>query len=207
MKERPILFTPGNVLAILKSRKNQTRRTCKFRITGPNPPDQELFDMYDGEKWVGAFSKGQSSLSSAAANCPYGLPGDRLWVRESFLVRAAGASVVYKASVVDEHGAPEAAGFGAMYGGWKSPLFMPRKLARLILEITEVRIELVQDISEADAKAEGVTVSDKVTMKDGSPCYSANYRILWGQINGDYNPNSWDSNPWVWCLSFRQLSS
>lgn len=219
MKERPILFSGEMVRAILEGRKTQTRRVCKFRITGPNPPSG-LFDMYDGEKWIGAFPN-EGKHSSAAMNSPYGQPGDRLWVRETFLLRAQGKSPVFRAVVEGAHGAVEAAGYGAMYGGWKPSIFMPRWASRISLEIAKVRVERVQDISEADARAEGISqrvVNDKPAGWHWLPYggffgdwgYTSAtfaYQALWDEINGNAKGGiyAWARNPWVWVVEGKRL--
>lgn len=81
---------------------------------------------------------------------------------------------------------------------------MPRWASRLTLELTQVRVERLQDISEEDAKAEGCDASELMTMKGGSPCYSNPFQKLWLSIHGIDNPAAWESNPWVWALTFRR---
>lgn len=87
---------------------------------------------------------------------------------------------------------------------WRPSIHMPRWASRITLEITSIRVERLQDISEEDAKAEGVYASDKVVMKDNSPCYTSSFRELWTQINGIDNPAAWERNPWVWVIEFKR---
>lgn len=140
-----------------------------------------------------------------ASICPYGQPGDRLWVRETFLLRNQGKSVIYKA----DYDPVEAAGISGMYGGWRPSIHMPRWASRLTLEITEVRVQRLQDIKEEDAKAEGIDTS----VVDPSPTGISGIRAknyvhakdffadLWRLMYGHEN---WDSNPWVWAITFRK---
>jgi len=133
--------------------------------------------------------------------CPYGQPGNRLWVRESFRdARAAMLGrVLYRAD-------------GDNICGWKPSIHMPRHLSRITLEVTTVRVERLQSISEADAQAEGVTpkwepgcsgrLMDALGGFSFRPAASA-YAELWEQIHG---PGSWDANPWVWVIEFKRVT-
>ena len=213
MKERPILFSAPMVRAILADTKTQTRRAVKpqppafgenggplLRVVETTLPHGNGFDAQhaqDNPRYIGC--------------CPYGQPGDRLWVREAFMHEPADycweASVsipcrpAYTAYRADVDGDSRGA-------GWKPSIHMPRKLSRINLEITAVRVERLQDISEADAMAEGVTAGDG----DFSGCYVCGpamsgttakecYGRLWESINGR---ESWDANPWVWVIEFKQ---
>lgn len=170
-KERPILFSAPMVRALLAGTKTQTRRAVKFVSSA----DFETF---------------LNNVPNKTACCPYGKPGDRLWVRETHLPKASGT--IYRADFSEF----EAAGLGGMYGGWKPSIFCRREHSRILLEITSVRVERLQDISDADAIAEGVGGDVTVT-----PCFAVErYRATWESING---AGSWDANPWVWCISFE----
>lgn len=87
---------------------------------------------------------------------------------------------------------------------WRSPLFMPRWASRLLLEITDVRVQRAQDISDEDAKAEGVEMPDGIPQPPEWWSYREEYGHLWDRINGKRAP--WSSNPWVWCVNFRRIS-
>jgi hypothetical protein len=172
------------VRAILENRKRQTRRIIGERARAGYPHHDIETAEADGFRTTG----GMPFLWT----CPYGQPGDRLYVKETYLLRANGEVAVYKADLPDV----EAAGFGAMYGGWKSGRFMPKRWSRLTLEITGIRVERVQEISEGDAKAEGVLRTER---------HPTSYRVafaeLWAKLNGS---DSWSSNPWVWAIEFKR---
>lgn len=125
------------------------------------------------------------------------LPGRRIWVKETFLLRAAGKAIIYRADL----DGIEAAGTGGLYGGWKPSILMPRKWSRITLEITKVRQERLQDISEADAIAEG---AEKLV--SGTSGYRAGYAVLWDSINGKVDCGSWVENPLVLVYEFRRVS-
>lgn len=195
--ERPILFSGPMVRAILDGRKTQTRRPVK-----PQPPDPTV-RMYAEEnedfsgktdRWYAEEeNRGRPWTDGALYRCPYGKPGDRLWVRETF--RYDGFALSYRA--VD----------GFFLDGrekWRPSIHMPRWASRLTLEVVSVRVERVQDITDADSRDEGVVCSDCAS---ASPrlehcCCRLLYRVLWSQIY-DANGYGWDANPWVWVVEFR----
>jgi len=229
MKETPILFTPANIRAILDGRKTQTRRAIN-----PQPPrcTQNGTPYTGSQRTTLSVAKGFDLTAYLdepryIGKSMYGEVGERLWVREGFLARANGKAIVYRMDYTEANGAAEAAGFGAMYGGWKSAIFMPKSAARLWLEVTDVRVERVQDISEQDAIAEGV-FKDRVIV--GANCNSgihveeygdrfwptaedtrdegfedavSAYAALWDSINGKAHP--WSENPWCWVIGFRRV--
>lgn len=182
MKERPILFQGAMVRALLDGSKTQTRRVVKQR-------DLEWLDIHQGLR-----------EPDNKIRCPYGQPGDRLWVRETWLKTnpwSEGGPHTYGYRASDEAEFPDAV--------WKPSIHMPRLASRITLEVTDVRLERLQDITEADAKAEGCAPAwldayDHTTVHaHAQPTYKRGYARLWGEINGDA---SWDANPWVWVLSF-----
>ena len=190
MRERPILFSAPMVRAILAGAKTVTRRAVKECHIDAAPPASFF-------QWL-------------RERCPYGLPGDRLWVREAFIHEPADfcweasvsipcrpASTVYRA---DHEGDTRGA-------GWKPSIYMPRNLSRITLEVTRVRVERLQEISNDDAKAEGVEFwRDDGTLTDLPPCSAHRYEFedLWTSIHGAY---SWNANPWVWVVSFQRLDA
>lgn len=228
MKEHPILFSTEMVQAILEGRKTQTRRVVKpqpeaehFTFGGDYPPHQIRCDEKEAK-----FSFLRSPKTDRACflpdapklydriGCPYGEPGDRLWVRETWA--PALGDVAYKAdysqSVLDE---PRHKGI------WKPSIHMPKTAARIWLEIEEVKVERLQDISEEDAKAEGILPllassmqlitqgqlyfdysKPKKFFNDGLPPFWS-FNSLWCSING---PESWEANPWVWVVKFKVIS-
>jgi hypothetical protein len=178
MKERGILFSGPMVRAILEGRKTMTRRVVK-----PQPVDIH----------GSAFMK--------TIKCPYGKPGDRIWVRETFRREDLGEKVWYRADW-NEKDAKEL--FIDQSGGWKPSIFMPRWASRITLEITNVRVERLQGISQDDAKVEGADGIDWGHGRDygGPPDYIGGFKRLWESING---PGSWTANPWVWVVEFRRV--
>ena len=178
MKERPILFSAPMVRALLAGTKTQTRRIVKAR-------DLEWMDVHQGLR-----------EPDNAERCPYGQPGDRLWVRETFghFERnenfAPGCEVFYRAD-----------GESLAVERWRPSIHMPRWASRITLEVTGVRVERLQDISEADATAEGVSaIPDE--MRRATP--RCDFQALWQSING---PDSWAANPWVWIVEFRRSAT
>ena len=194
MRERPILFSAPMVRAILAGTKCQTRRVVKPR----KDPD------YGCELSPGEIA-GDEHI---ARLCPYGAPGDRLWVRETHM--DLGGCYLYRA---DDRAEAERAAV-APGQGWRPSIHMPRTLSRITLEITAVRVERLQDISEADVMAEGVRRYEagslgmqwdngiKSITTRGNPA-QASYRWLWESING---AGSWDANPWVWVVAFKRVA-
>ena len=191
MKERPILFSASMVRASFEGEKTQTRRVMK-------PQPSEYFDpgpVEWGPEIFGASDENEGYKS------PYGAPGDRLWVRETHLFRHSGKTVVYREQLAHQMGEADAASFGAMYGGWKPASFMPRWASRITLEIEEVRVERVAEISEHDAMEEGAGVSLAEHEEwDGDPdCYRKLFRELWNLLNAKHG-FGWDA-PLVYRLS------
>lgn len=181
MKERPILFSAPMVRALLEGRKIQTRRVVKLNASGRAEKGGRNWHLDD---------------PNALLACPYGQPGDRLWVRETWL-RTANEEINYRA----DGGYPE--GAAKMLGGWRPSIFMPRHASRILLEITAVRVERLQDISASDAVAEGAlnqSAADQFAQVHAIDMY----RCIWSGING---AESWDKNPWVWVIEFKRIES
>jgi hypothetical protein len=199
MKERPILFSGEMVCAILEGRKTQTRRVVKvprWALAGqmecdgcePNWPMAE--DCYGDRQKI---------------DCPYGQPGDRLWVRETFCEfdpNKHGILGIHEKYAYRAETTPEGEEIRKGYGySWRPSIFMPRWASRITLEVTAVRVERVQDISPEDALAEGdVEALTNPRHKETSIDW---YHNLWDSING---AGSWASNPWVWVVEFRRIA-
>lgn len=205
MKERPLLFSAPMVRALLDGSKTQTRRILKVK------PD---FVTSDGIP--ARFTPQDENLGrlGEVIHCPYGQPGDRLWVRESFWgcdLPGYGDTpcVVYDDEWHGKEYLPAEARPWARKFGRIPSIHMPRNCSRITLEITGVRVERLQDISEEDAIAEGIHCLSNgqfLPMKKG---YSGGlltaasaYRALWEIING---AGSWDENPFVWVIEFRRI--
>lgn len=200
MKERPILFSAPMVRALLNCTKSQTRRVVK-----PQPDEDGLSRPIGSPYW--------HDTSAREYRCPYGQPGDRLWVREAFIHEPA--DYCWEASVSipsrPSHTTYRADCDGDTRGaGWKPSIHMPRNLSRIDLEITAVRVERLHDISETDARAEGIIDGGCLNCGNPEPCgcdspapdARESFCHLWQSINGE---KSWHANPWVWVVEFRPL--
>ena len=190
MKERPILFRGPMVRAILEGRKTQTRRVVKD--TG----------LYAIEERFHGKETADREKHNLATQCKYGISGDHLWVKETHQAHPIYGSPVYKADYQTDNNPVKIEGWP-----WRPSIFMPRKSSRITLEITDVRVERLQDISEEDAMSEGVDVSEYIECikpPHMEPCRSAKraYSSLWEEING---PGSWEANPWVWPITFKRI--
>jgi hypothetical protein len=190
MKERPIIFTPENAQKIFDGTKTQSRRLVKPQPVGKG----DYWDLYNkGPEW--AFWLNDNRMSESRTwKCPYGVVGDRLWVRECF-------SYEHGCTVADRNALVWHWGQGNPDDGdWTKPkpaIHMPRWACRTVVELTEVRVERLQDISEEDAKAEGCKPHAPSGI-DGR-VYRRPFECLWESINGH---GSWYLNPWVWVLTF-----
>lgn len=205
MKERPILFNGDMVRAILRGQKTQTRRPVMpqpFRT----PPG-----TLHGWEWEGHGKRDIWIAELHLKHCPFGQPGDRLWVRETFAELPELDGPLFPTDVED------------MLRGthfrwtvkWTPSIHMPRRLARIFLEITEVRAEHVQDITEEDAWAEGTEGLENnwsaadlcATAKRYDLCVEdarCTYAYLWDTLYAARGLG-WDANPWVWVVSFKKL--
>lgn len=195
MKERPILFSGPMVRALLNGSKTQTRRFVKAR-TDRNFGSRCVLQPHE---LAGEVNRGDYQ------NCPYGKPGDRLWVREAWRVIDL-ADVFAPREITAAHRIWfEADGpHEPPAGRYRPGMFMPRWASRILLEVTAVRVERLQDISNSDAIAEGVNVHPDHRHKPRESILSPmqGYRDLWESING---PDSWEDNPWVWVIEFKRI--
>lgn len=264
-RERPILFSSPMVRAILAGQKTQTRRLVtvtggmfsspmvraimagtktvtggKVRLCNGDGRGAFLyldFDGVPGLSWRPYGGAPTQPYPNPQDACPYGVPGDRLWVRETwrsweercddgsgsphdydtqcgphcsqtYVAYAAsprtgyrpkpdGATITYL-----DDSTPLESYHESLTGPWRPSIFMPRWASRITLELTDVRVQRLQDISEEDAKAEGITEPMPIM---GTRGYVAAFSYLWDSINGKRYPWT-DSNPWVWALTFRRLS-
>ena len=194
MKERPILFSGAMIRAILDGTKTQTRRVMK--------PQPNTLAEYEFSPYIGHINL--SLQSKQVVKCPYGTPGDGLWVRETFAYYPDVKHVIYR----EREGAELAAQGTDLSGCWKPSIFMPRWASRITLEVKAVRVERVQDITEDDAKAEGATPLEvphlREAMEQGGLRYGAHkfgFSELWDSINAKRG-FGWDANPWVWVVEF-----
>lgn len=231
LKERPILFSAPMVRAIIEGRKTQTRRAIKRYPEGRVEKFYELPIVVSAKRgllarWV--VKQGYCPWPDWDEKCQYGEPGDRLWVRETWrteelesgLDGVRYAADNYFCPIENTFDAAEAWGdahfnkHGEAYNplAWRPSIFMPRWASRITLEIVNIRVERVQDISEHDAQAEGahhLTVGNNLGPYmpwDVRPPqgYRAGFRNLWNSIN-DPRGYGWNVNPWVWVIEFKKL--
>lgn len=230
MKERPILFSGPMVSAILDGRKTQTRRIMKPAPVWDGQRKEHLWSCNAVRSMVSVekeLSEPDGWEGFAGSVCPYGAPGDRLWVREAHCIGISGLpngmGIVPIKSEAIKPGMKVVYKQGANYGDdpppWRPSIHMPRWASRLTLEITEIRVQRLQEISEQDAIAEGIervggaaSCNPWKNYRLGKPgemamhcsCPTRSYMTLWESING---PGSWAANPWVWCVSFKRVQS
>lgn len=216
------------VRALLDGSKTQTRRVIKDQATG----ESYSHTLTDGRvhlEWLGEPTCGSGVWDvpehSMQIASPYGVIGDRLWVREAWRVgkphdktpprdilsplieRGKGVTVLYEAGGARSVGPtgreepvyPDDAPMPEWAGKLRPSMFMPRSMSRIMLEVTGVRVERLQDISESDAQAEGVGLSD-----DQIYPYTFSFATLWEQLNGK---GSWLLDPWVWVVEFKRVTA
>lgn len=241
VKESPILFSAPMVRAILEGRKTVTRRAMKCQPDADASITVESYNVtvtnrrgYQdaGPEIFGAWWRDGES----GCKCPYGKPGDRLWVRETFalLGNEDGCCIDWQDNLVkgDERDAariyrascpPGDYGLNQIPakaewkpdteameydGAWRPSIHMPRWASRIVLEITDVRVERLQDITYEQAAAEGVhrgPLREWCASDEGGACHKypvPAFRDLWQSVGGD-----WEANPWVWVVEFKRVTS
>lgn len=217
VKERPMLFSAPMVRALIDGSKTQTRRALKRQ---PDYPIIIANDPHTNRYQIG--EKEPVTEAALLRGCPYGQPGDRIWVRETFGYVSpdeqqrphSECNIEYRADLapgctdrpgswpVDECiGDPERP-------RWRPSIHMPRRASRILLEIVSVRVERLNACSDADAVAEGIglnpsAIGMKLTNPPGESMAIAMYRALWESING---AGSWAANPWVWVIEFKRVT-
>ena len=188
MAEHPIIFSTEMVRAILDGRKTQTRRIIK-----PEPNYMKEFGETDDNV----------KHNIAKRVCPYGQVGDTLWVREALYCDEKGHFGRYKADN------KPVGGELPLVWCWKtkhlSGRFMPKIQARIFLEITNIRVERVQDISEKDCYAEGITEDEAIKYWHDGPQPVWAFSDLWDSLNAKRG-FGWDKNPFVWCIEFKRFT-
>ncbi|EMW9680839.1 hypothetical protein V5Y75_004422 [Salmonella enterica] len=215
MKERGMIFNAEMVRAILDGKKTQTRRIMAIQPEHSELGLRRVIDSKNGRDngkyfWSQSDARGLK-MRSKVFGCPYGEVGDRIWVRETYQgplfdyehmeSYLEDSSKFYKPefSVYRADGKPAPEFYDAddnLHCGWRPSIHMPRWASRLTLEITGVRVERLNSITESDAEAEGVTDTGfGDLLVDG-------YRYLWKSIYGE---ESWAANPWVWVIEFKRV--
>lgn len=208
MKERGMIFNGEMVRALLDGRKTQTRRIIKDCTVGS---DQISKFIQIEKKFIGCYPEDVPELIREC--CPYGVPGDRIWVREAF---ASGLSTKSTLAYRATHKREDLEDGFYDTIKWTPSIHMPRTASRILLEITGVRVERLNAISEEDAQAEGVGTAVWFAAK-GIPesewkslgehgamqaSYINRFATLWESIYGE---ESWKANPWVWVIEFKRV--
>ncbi|HCR0782093.1 hypothetical protein ACU6YP_03980 [Klebsiella aerogenes] len=222
MTERGMIFNGEMVRAILDGRKTQTRRIMKIQPEHSGLGLRRVIDSKNGSddgKYFWSLSDACGlKIRSKSFTCPFGSVGDRIWVREAFRVHSRAtdvATLVYKASernswTEQTHRVPvSVCNKPATPEKWTPSLHMPRWASRLLLEITDVRVERLREISQADAEAEGVGKLKKGFWKNYQSGWTefqltarGSFATLWKSIYGD---ESWYADPWVWVIEFKRI--
>lgn len=191
--ERAIIFKGEMVKAILESKKSMTRRPVK-----PQPLALGVYRRPSGRSSFRGITP-EGNIGEWESKCPYGVPGDRLWVRETWACKRTNElapTSIYRADGIDRAESAD--------GKWHSPRFMPKWASRITLEITNIRVERLQEVTvggyllQSDVKKEGCPI-------EGENCDMEQigwFISLWDSI---YGKGAWELNPWVWCISFRRL--
>ena len=217
MKERGMIFNGEMVRAILDGRKTQTRRPIKWKQTRLT----EIGEREDGSKWP--WSEDAEHACDFWHPCPFGAVGDRIWVRETWSSDFANYypndRVWYAADNNRQLDIDMVDGVRGIYSPesdvhvpfrWHPSIHMPRWASRILLEITDVRVERLNAISEEDARAEGIIDGGCLNCGEPEPCGCANpepdatdaFAYLWQSI---YGQDNWNANPWVWVIEFKRV--
>lgn len=213
MKERPILFSGPMVRAILADRKKVTRRVLK-----PQPEQSDIIVAWRwyGRTFAGGWSLNGTPPASMLKDCPYGQPGDRLWVKETWRPRASRRAVGWDVTYAAD-GQTLLADLAMVPATWRrpkaaetgnvTPLHMPRWASRLTLEVVSVKVERLHGITEEEARAEGVEPKRGAgaAVIQAGPFHLSHvvgFRELWCDLNGTA---SWDADPWVWRVEFKRV--
>ena len=216
MKERGMIFNSEMVRAILDGRKTQTRRIMKIQPEHSGLGLRRVIDSKNGSVdgqyfWSSSDACGLKARSKSFA-CPFGAVGDRIWVRETWAEAGACAPdlKLYRANYPEHvpsiyENVPPAEEIR-----WTPSIHMPRWASRILLEITDVRVEQLNAISEEDARAEGIIDGGCLNCGEPEPCGCANpepdatdaFAYLWQSIYGQEN---WNANPWVWVIEFKRV--
>ncbi len=204
--ERPVHYDSAMVRAILDGRKTQMRRPIKgiSILDHPGIKGAKIANIGKNQFWLNCQDSHPQHISKG---CPFGQIGDRLWVREPwhpFFRMGNHVSIEYKAgfSFATDISGADLDKFNDKWieGKWKTSIHMPRWASRITLEITEIRVQRVQEISDEEAILEG--------LKDLSPSPREAFRLWWNSVYAqktfDFD-RDWEVNPWVWTIGFRNL--
>lgn len=226
MKERPILMHDRSVRGILDERKTQTRRVVKPQpdltfgdrpISTHQPATGRSWGPDDarGERREGGWYVTFPGFDTGPWKCPYGSPGDRLYVRETWAASSLwddyppseipedGTCLWYRAD--DGARGPAGGLHPANRGRWRPSIHMPKWAPRIWLEVADVRVERVQEISAEDCMAEGVTISSPHSVGHRAEEYRREFARLWNDTNAHRDGCTWEDNPWVWVVAFERV--
>lgn len=204
---KPIPFSTPMIRAILSGRKAMTRRLVTVPWIGHvrSLPYEPWYVEEDGRLLVDcsdahdSCGNGDYREYASCMPCPYGAPGDQLWIRETWAEYPSDGDYIYRATTESEL---------AERLTWRPSVHMSRRMSRITLDVTTVRVERLQDITEEDAIAEGVELYHRAS-EEGEPGCTVparyRFRALWDSINGKRAP--WGSNPWVWVVGFKRVQS
>jgi hypothetical protein len=244
--EHPIIFSGWSINRILADEKTQTRRPladgtqqCLHALNGEStdpdvqdgtasPSELQFFhreNAHSGAGWYACLKEYPSEGSEYIETCPYGQPGDILWVREAFRLHAANEDES-PSSVIERHGQstprqyiaddtilPSGVSGMSDWGRNRPSIFMPRELCRLRLCVEGVRVERLQEISPEDARAEGIKPLQQLPYEPKTAFQAqrvqgesliAEFADKWREIHGD---GAWEENPFVWCVEFSRIDT
>ena len=221
MKEHPILFSAPTIRALLSGEKTQTRRVVRWPKWATPEEHGDTLAAHGG------LAQYEDGRPARTLTCPFGVPGDRLWVRETWrqtfdpyqtpvMEYAAGGTRLILSGGGITHGEHSVT---SVLPRWRPSIHMPRWASRITLEVTRVRVEHVQAISEDDADAEGLFNKSGLHMWDcgyqvfhpdhtcgcGDRSPQEEFARLWDSLNAKRPGCSWDANPWTWVVEFRRL--
>lgn len=209
-KERPIIFSEPMVNAILAGQKTMTRRVVKAEVGHYQKADIIRQSSSDKQLGCAYFFDGEQGGyidSSQLVKCPFGRVGDHLWVRETWQQVGSSSYLTYKATYPNDlfervpglENVPSIEELKDNGYHWKSPIFMPREFSRIVLKITDIQVERLQDITEADAIKEGF---GSRLLRD---CKVPKFKNLWDSLYDENSPKRWANNPWVWVVTFERI--
>lgn len=202
-KERPIVFNVETVKGILTGERTMVRRVVKFKDHLTEDITRLHIEKKDGDWWL--FNE-PNGWMIGKPKCPYGGIGERLWVRETWQQVSDQNYLTYKASYPNDllekmpylENVPSMEQLKEKGYYWNSPVSMPKQFSRLLLEITDTRIERLQDISHQDYEKEGLWSTHKHN-------YKQEFSKHWDSFYELNSGRRWDNNPWVWCINFRVI--